>query len=94
MGELFKGDGDSWRVTVDRHDRRRAVETFVFHCVSNSQRPYRVIEVPEDVLGGRSVESLSGKELAELFAGTHTMDYTHDRAAVQRLPATATAPRG
>jgi hypothetical protein len=81
MADVFRADGDSWRVTMDEYDRRRAVETIVFHCVSDSQRPYRVVEVPDEVLGGRGVDALSKEELTDLFAGSHTMDYTHDRAA-------------
>jgi hypothetical protein len=84
MADTINADGDRWLVTLDRHDRRRAVETVVFHCVSNTQRPYRVIEVPDDALRGRAVADLSAEELAELFAKSHTMDYTHDRAARPR----------
>jgi hypothetical protein len=84
MAVLFDADGDRWEATLDRHDRRRAVQTIVFHCVSNTQRPYRVIEVPDDALNGRSLESLSKDEMAQLFGRTHVMDYTHDRAASPR----------
>lgn len=85
MPDLFRADGDQWRVTADQLDRRRAVRTIVFHCVSNTQRPYRVIEVPDEVFGDRDVGSLSKEELGDLFARTHVMDYSHDRAATPRL---------
>lgn len=81
MRERFHADGETWRVTADEHDGRRAVHTIVFHCVSNSSRPYRVVEVPEPVLNGRSVEALSEDDLAGLFGRSHTMDYSHDAAA-------------
>jgi hypothetical protein len=81
VADLFSADGDKWRVTTDELDRRRAVRTIVFHCVTNSQRPYRVIEVPDEVFGSREIGSLSKQELGDLFSRTHVMDYTHDRSA-------------
>ena len=80
MRELFHADGDTWRVSSDAHDSHRGVHTFVFHCVSNGQRPYRVVEVPEPVLQGRA-ESLGEDDLTALFARSQTMDYSHDAAA-------------
>jgi hypothetical protein len=81
MRELFQADGDTWRVSSDAHDSQRAVHTVVFHCVSNSQRPYRVIEVPDPILEGRDVDSFGEIELTELFGRSQTMDYSHDAAA-------------
>jgi hypothetical protein len=81
MRDVFHGDGDEWLITEDGYDRRRAVSTFVFHCVSNSQRPYRVIEVAEPLLQGRGVDRLSDTELTDMFERSHTMDYSHDAAA-------------
>ena len=81
MAEPFRADGDTWRVTSDERHPERAVRTIVFHCLSNSQRPYRVIEVAESVLGERTVEELGAAELNALFDRTHTMDFSHDRAA-------------
>lgn len=80
----LKADGDRWLVTRDEHDRRRAVHTFVFHCITDSQRPYRVIEVPEEAFAGKDLAGLTEPELRDLFAGTHTMDYSHDRGASPR----------
>lgn len=79
MRDELRIDGDTWRVTTAPDDGR-AVRTVVFHCVSNSQRPYRVVEVPADVHAGRSSE-LSEGELGELFARSQTMDFSHDAAA-------------
>jgi hypothetical protein len=81
MGHRIDADGDSWRVTSFEDDRRRAVRTVVFHCLSNTQRPYRVVEVPDDVMGEDSLDSLSETQLGELFRRAHTMDYSHDGAA-------------
>jgi hypothetical protein len=81
MRELFHADGDTWRVSSDAHDSERAVHTVVFHCVSNGQRPYRVVEVPDPVLEGRDIDSLKEPELTELFGRSQTMDFSHDEAA-------------
>ncbi|HEX2168643.1 MAG TPA: hypothetical protein VHG09_15510 [Longimicrobiales bacterium] len=81
MRELFHADGDTWRVSSDAHDSDREVHTVVFHCVSNSQRPYRVVEIPDPVLQDRDVESLKEAELTELFGRSQTMDFSHDEAA-------------
>lgn len=81
MRDQFHADGDRWRVTNDEVRGRRAVRTIVFHCVSNPQRPYRVIEVPEPTLQGRELDSLSDDEMGELFRRSHTMDFSHDAAA-------------
>lgn len=84
MRELFHADGDTWRVTSDAHDSQRAVHTVVFHCISNSQRPYRVVEIPDPVLKGRDVDALKEPELTQLFGRSQTMDYSHDTAAQPR----------
>jgi hypothetical protein len=81
MAEPFRADGDTWRVTSDERHAERAVRTIVFHCLSNSQRPYRVVEVAESVLGERNIEELGAAELNALFDRTQTMDFSHDRAA-------------
>lgn len=81
MSELFHADGDTWRVTSDEHDSRRAASTVVFHCVSNALRPYRVVEVPDDIRRSRSLTEASEEELTQMFAKSHTMDYSHDAAA-------------
>ena len=81
MRDLFQADGDTWRVSSDAHDSQRAVHTLVFHCVSNSQRPYRVIEVPDPILEGRDVDTMGEAELTVLFGRSQTMDYSHDAAA-------------
>jgi hypothetical protein len=77
----FRADGDTWRVTSEERHPERAVRTIVFHCVSNTQRPYRVVEVPEPVLGELRVEELGDEELEGLFRRSQTMDFSHDAAA-------------
>lgn len=87
MPDRIHADGDTWHVTSDDDDPRRDVRTVVFHCVSNSQRPYRVVEVPPSVMSDRSPDALREDELGELFQRSHTMDFSHDPGAEQqRLP--------
>jgi hypothetical protein len=77
----LSADGDTWRVTSSGDDPRRDVRTLVFHCLSNTQRPYRVVEVPGGVLGDRPVNDMQDGELSGLFDRSHTMDFSHDRSA-------------
>lgn len=73
----IRADGDEWQVGTDDPAAGSEVLTYVFHCLSNPQRPYRVVQVPRPVVG-RGAEAA---ELVALFARTQTMDFSHDRAA-------------
>ena len=79
MRDEFQADGERWLVRSDDSDERRDVRTFVFHCVSNSSRPYRVVQVPGSVVSAEAVADLGDAELTDLFTRSHTMDYVHDR---------------
>jgi hypothetical protein len=81
MLDQFQADGDTWQITSGEVDDTHAVRTIVFHCVSDIQRPYRVVQVAEPVLAGKSIEALTEDELTTLFNRSHTMDYVHDPAA-------------
>lgn len=80
MREL-SADGDVWRVTSTGDDPRRDVRTVVFHCLSNTQRPYRVVEVPQGVLQDRPLDDVPDAELGRLFDRSHAMDFSHDASA-------------
>ncbi|MGH7555086.1 MAG: hypothetical protein ACREMQ_18960 [Longimicrobiales bacterium] len=79
MGARFDADGDTWELAVEPHPAER-VDAVVFHCISNPQRPYRVLPISSDVLeleGG--LESLAGADrLREMFERSQVMDYTRD----------------
>ena len=81
MSELLQADGDSWRWTSEPHDGHSGARAIVFHCISDSGRPYRVVEVAEELIRERDIASLRAPELQDLFARSHTMDYSHDVAA-------------
>ncbi|HUF50059.1 MAG TPA: hypothetical protein VMN60_04465 [Longimicrobiales bacterium] len=78
MRDEIRADGERWLVRVEQSDERRDVRTYVFHCVSNSSRPYRVVQVPEAVVSERGVDAMGERELTDLFSRSHTMDYSHD----------------
>jgi hypothetical protein len=84
-----KMDGDTWQVTSGGYDERPGVRTFVFHCLSNSQRPYRVVEVPGPLVQDRGLDDVGDSELSDLFNRSGTMDFSHDpagRAAFREPP--------
>jgi hypothetical protein len=75
MAKTIKADGDRWRGKVGERQARAGYRTVVFFCESNGQRPYRVIEVPEDRIGGQEdLDRMSESDLLELFSGTGSMD--------------------
>jgi hypothetical protein len=80
MGRTFHGGDHTWEVTVSRHEPHPGVTAIVFHCVTNSQEPYRVVEVPSGDLDAE-LSQFGDAELDALFARSEIMDYSHDPAA-------------
>lgn len=78
MPKSFEADGDRWIATVDRQAAHPGMNAIVFHCVSDAQRPYRVVEVPA------AADPLSERALREHFSNAHIMDYSYDEAAEPR----------
>lgn len=81
MERPIEMDGDRWIATVDRRSAHPGMHAVVFHCVSDGQRPYRVIEVPADESREGSDTGFNERELKEMFSNAHTMDYSRDEAA-------------
>jgi hypothetical protein len=81
MPRTFEMDGDRWITTVDRQAAHPGMHAVVFHCVTDGQRPYRVLEVPAERNFDPDGKDLTEGELRELFSNAHTMDYSHDEAA-------------
>ena len=79
-GEI-QADGERWLVRAEESAAEDNVRTFVFHCVSNSSRPYRVVQVPEGVASTSAGRDLDETELRALFDRSQTMDYVHDSDA-------------
>jgi hypothetical protein len=73
MTAQIKADNDTWsaRLGGSHHEGFRTV---VFFCSSNGQRPYRVVEVPEDRFATQDdVDRLSDSDLRDLFNETTSM---------------------
>ena len=73
MPSEIKSDNDTWSARLGGSDHP-GFRTIVFFCASNGQRPYRVVEVPEDRFGSQDdLDRLSEADLRELFAETTSM---------------------
>jgi hypothetical protein len=79
--ERFDADGERWSVTLDRGEEAPGVNALVFHCLSNPQRPYRVVRIGE-ADAARDPGELGEGRLRELFADSQIMDYVSDRDAI------------
>lgn len=76
MERTFKADGEEWKLGIDHQAAHPGMRALVFHCISNSGRPYRVLEVP-----AHPEPDLSGDALVRYFAESHTLDYSTDPSA-------------
>lgn len=74
MAKRIKADNDSWQATLEpaAADGQRHL---VFFCVSNGQRPWRVVRVDEDEIPtSGKLDELSSDELRALFARSESMN--------------------
>lgn len=93
MAARFDADGDTWEVGYELHDGRPDLDAVVFHCITNSQRPYRVIPLPPDARGGHEAgEAPSTQRLQQLFGRSQVMDFVRDAEADPHNPGMRTAP--
>jgi hypothetical protein len=72
----FEADGDRWLLGIDDQATHPGMRALVFHCISNTQRPFRVIEVPVN-----AELDLSADALARYFDRAHTLAWTTDDSA-------------
>ena len=64
----MKADGDTWRVRLGGPSAREGPRNLMFFCASNGQRPYRVVEIPDDGSEGDALlERIGQQELDALF---------------------------
>ena len=71
----IKVDGDVWKVRLGQERPRPGVRLLLFFCQPTGQRPYRVVEVPEDRFDSQqAVEGLSRGELLDLYRQSTSMD--------------------
>lgn len=89
MSERFDLDGEQWEIGVEAVQARAGTRAIVFHCVTNPQRPYRVVEIPASEAGDGDFEGRA----AALFERSQVMDFSHDPDATAIVPhAPAPAP--
>jgi hypothetical protein len=75
----YKADGDAWSVRLGEASEREGFRTLLFFCVTTNQRPYRVVEVPENRLADQeAVNELDDGALEELFRTSRSMGYPPD----------------
>lgn len=75
----LKADGDKWSVRLGERPASEDVQTLLFFCVTTSQRPYRVLEVPRGrVPDAAALAALSDGELMEHFTASRSMDFPRD----------------
>jgi hypothetical protein len=71
----IKVDGDVWAVRLGNDRRRSGVRVVLFFSQPSGQRPYRVVEVPEDRFGSQEdLDRLSKKELLDLYGRSTSLD--------------------
>lgn len=74
-------DGDRWKVKLSRQRPGPGLQALVFFPVTCDQRPYRVVEVPEErVDGPDALENLSEQELRELYRDGSSMGFPRSYA--------------
>jgi len=72
----IKAAGDTWSARIGEKASDPQLHTVVFFCVTNGQRPYRVVQVPRTRLGGAdALEALSPEDLRALFDASISMNY-------------------
>lgn len=71
----IKVDGDVWKARLGQERPRPGVRLVLFLSQPTGQRPYRVVEVPEDRYSSQGdVDKLSKKQLLELYERSTSMD--------------------
>jgi hypothetical protein len=75
----YRADGDAWSVRLGEASKREGFRTLLFFCVTTNQRPYRVVEVPDDRLADQeAVNELDDAAVDELFRASRSMGYPLD----------------
>lgn len=76
MEREIRADGDIWTVRLSRERPGPESRAILFFPRTTSQRPYRVVEVPEERMEGEeALAALSDDELRELFRASRSMDF-------------------
>lgn len=76
MSREIRADGDRWKIRLSADPPASGTRALVFFPVTSDQRPFRVVEVPEERVGGdEALAALSERELRELFDEASSMGY-------------------
>lgn len=71
----IKADGDRWKVRLGQDRPRPGVRVVLFFCETTDQRPYRVVEVPEERFTSQEdLEEMASEELLELYRQSTSLD--------------------
>ena len=72
----IRAEGDRWKARLGADRPRPGRRVVLFFCETTDQRPYRVVEVPEDRFESQEdIEKLSRDELMELYRASTSLDY-------------------
>lgn len=72
----IKAAGDTWSARIGEKPSGPQLQTVVFFCVTNGQRPYHVVEVPRSQVGGEdALEGMTEDELRALFDASTSMNF-------------------
>lgn len=103
MSERYiEAENERWEVRLGEHPAHPNVGTIIFYPRDN-QRPYRVVEVPDDRFASQDeLDRLGDEDLKALFSRADIMDYVHEDDAgahhhterAQPLPPDVDAPKG
>lgn len=81
MAREIRADGERWAVRLGDRPSEPGKRAVVFFCRTTHQRPYRVVEVPEDRFRAEDeLEELSERELMELYRRSGSMGTPTSRA--------------
>lgn len=81
MSREIRIDGDRWRVRLSQHPPDFGVQAVLYFPVTCDQRPYRVVEVPEEEIGSEEdLDAISERELRELFREASSMGFPREYA--------------
>lgn len=87
-------NGETWEVSLDARAPHPGVRAVVFHCVTNEQQGWRVVEVPADRFESESsLARLEDDELEVLFRRSDAFDYVHEPGADPHHPVREVPPR-
>jgi hypothetical protein len=79
MDRKIKAAGDTWQCRLSAEASEPDVRPLVFFCVTNDQRPYRVVEVSRDRIDGPdALAALSDEDLEALFEAARSMGFPRD----------------